>query len=333
MAIEGFDAGRRRLRCRTMFRLCVVVAGGLVMGSGCAPSHGPAVVANGDQRVGTGGVGTMRVVLLGTGTPNADPERFGPSVAIVVNDTAYLVDCGPGVVRRASAAYQRGIDALEVSRLSHVFITHLHTDHTLGLADLMFTPWVLGRASPLEAFGPVGLANMTDHLRQAYAEDVDMRINGLEPANEEGYKVNVHEIAEGVVYRDANVTVTAFAVQHGSWKHAFGYRFDTPGRSIVVSGDTRPSPSLMSAARGCDVLVHEVYSHAQFAGRSPEWQRYHASFHTSTRELAAIAEQVQPRLLILYHQLFWGASAEDLVREIGEGYSGRVVSGSDLDVY
>ncbi len=274
-----------------------------------------------------------RVVLLGTGTPNADPDRSGPALAVVVDDRAYLVDCGPGVIRRAAAAHRTGIKALAVEKLTHVFITHLHTDHTLGYPDLIFTPWVLERDVPLEAFGPPGLGDMTDHLLAAYDEDIRIRLDGLEPANANGYRVNVHEISPGLVYEDDHVRVIAFPVRHGSWPHAFGYRFETADRVVVISGDTAPSPELIEAAKGCDILVHEVYSQAGFNNRPQVWQRYHSQFHTSTTELAEIANQVQPKLLILTHQLFWGSSPENLLEEISHTYQGEVRSGNDLDVY
>lgn len=274
-----------------------------------------------------------KIVMLGTGTPNADPERSGPSVAIVVNDTPYLIDCGPGVVRRASAAHRAGVEALRVSNLKHVFITHLHTDHTLGLADLIFTPWVLDRDEPLEVYGPPGTRAMTDHLLKAYEQDIRIRIDGLEPANTVGYQVNVHEIEPGEIYTDENVIVSAFKVKHGSWQHAYGFRFRTPDRAIVISGDTTPTSILVENAEGCDVLIHEVYSQAGFERRAPEWQRYHAVFHTSTLELAQLARRIQPELLILYHQLFWGATDKELLKEIGRTYDGRVVSAKDLDIY
>src|SRR5580692_9020656 len=153
-----------------------------------------------------------QVILLGTGTPNADPERAGPAVAIVANGQPYLVDFGPGVVRRAAAAH------IKPSDLKIAFATHLHSDHTVGLADLIFTPWTLERAAPLELYGPRGLRAMAHHIEQAYREDIKIRLTGGEPSNKTGYKVNVHEIKTGVVYRDANITVTAFAVPHGEWR-------------------------------------------------------------------------------------------------------------------
>src|SRR5689334_19241062 len=274
------------------------------------------------------------LVVLGTGTPNADPDRSGPALAVVVNGTAYLVDAGPGIVRRAAAAERNGVAALAPKRLDRVFITHLHSDHTVGLPDLIFTPWVLDRSVPLSVYGPPGIKAMTDHLEQAYVEDVRVRIDGAEPANETGYKVSAHEVDTGVVYRDTNVVVRAFSVPHGDWKVAYGYRFDGGGRSIVVSGDTRASDAVVRACHGCDVLVHEVYSAEMFVRRPPAWQRYHAAAHTSTKELAALAARARPKLLVLYHQLFWGADAAVLVREIrAAGYKGAVVSARDLATY
>ncbi|MGD2217910.1 MAG: MBL fold metallo-hydrolase [Gemmatimonadales bacterium] len=274
-----------------------------------------------------------RVVLLGTGTPNAEPDRSGPALAIVVDDTPYLVDLGPGVVRRAAAAYQAGVEALDVKNLRFAFITHLHSDHTLGYADFIFTPWVLERDVAAEVYGPQGLRAMTDHLLAAYEEDIRVRLDGLEPANSDGYKVDVHEIEPGLVYEDENVRVTAFPVQHGSWRQSFGYRFDTPDRSIVISGDTRPSPAIAENCRGCDVLIHEVYSQAGFEAREPVWQRYHASSHTSSLELGRIAAEAQPGTLVLYHQLLWGSTPTELIEEIRQVYDGTVVYGKDLDVF
>jgi len=280
-----------------------------------------------------GAVGATQIVLLGTGTPNADPERSGPSIAIVVNDTPYLVDFGPGVVRRAAAAFRKGVKGLAVKNLSRAFVTHLHSDHTAGYPDLILTPWVLERKEPLVVFGPKGIKPMTEHILRAYSEDIDIRLNGGEPSNKTGFKVITHDIKPGVVYRDQNVTVKAFLVNHGSWREAYGFRFETPGRTIVISGDCGPSPSVIENCQGCDVLIHEVYSQSGFETRAPEWQRYHSRYHTSTRELAEIATRARPGLLILYHQLFWGTSEDKLLKEIREIYSGTVVSGKDLDVY
>jgi ribonuclease BN (tRNA processing enzyme) len=281
--------------------------------------------------------GRTKVVLLGTGTPNADPDRWGPAAAVVVGDRSYLVDAGVGIVRRAAAAAaQRDLPALSPKGLVRVFVTHLHSDHTLGLPDLMLSPWVLERPVPLEAYGPPGLKAMTDRLEEAYRADIDMRLYGLEPQSTRNYRAIVHEIdrSGGAVYSDDRVQVDAIPVAHGSWPEAFGYRFTTSDRTIVFSGDTTPTQAVADACHRCDVLVHEVYSAEKFKTRPAEWQTYHAAFHTSTTQLAALATRAQPGVLVLYHQLFWGATDEDLIREIrAAGYAGAVVSGKDLDVF
>lgn len=299
--------------------------------------------AGADTAAADGTVSQTRLVILGTGTPNADPDRSGPALAVVAGGRAYLVDAGPGIVRRAAAASARhGIEALAPSGLNRLFLTHLHSDHTVGLPDVIFSPWVLERPDPILIIGPPGTTYMVEHVQEAWKEDVHMRLFGLEPHdyNRDAYRSPVTETTGGPVYEDENVRVTAIPVMHGSWPHSLGYRFDTlgpdgvPARKIVISGDARPSESLVEACDGCDILVHEVYSAETFKGRPPEWQRYHADSHTSTVELADIAARARPALLVMYHQLYWGATDEDLVREIREaGYTGRVVSAADLDVY
>jgi ribonuclease Z len=273
-----------------------------------------------------------RVVLLGTGTPGADPNRSGPATAIVVNDTPYLVDAGPGIVRRAAAAVaDRGIAALDVKNLRIVFLTHLHSDHTVGLPDLMLSPWTLGRPAPLEAYGPAGLKGMAAHLLEAYRVDFETRTNpeGNQRTFPEGHGINAHEVSEGVVYKDANVTVTAFRTKHAM--ESLGYRFDTPDRSIVISGDTNPTPATIDACHGCDVLIHEVASLASLARRPPTFQAFAAKYHTTSAQLAELASKARPRLLILYH--VHAASSEEVFNEMIGRYGGHFVVGRDLDVY
>ena len=279
------------------------------------------------------GRGTQ-LVMLGTGTPYPDPSRSGPALAVVVNGTPYLVDCGPGVVRRMVEAKQRGIAGLSPQGLHTVFITHLHSDHTVGYPDVIFTPAVVGRRGSLEVYGPVGLGDMTHFLLSAWQKDMDIRLHGLEKGHADAYVVHAHELQPGVVLHDTNVTVIAFLVKHGTWDQSFGYRFDTPDRSIVVSGDTAPADSVVKACHGCDVLVHEVYPEAGLATQVPEDREYHRRFHTSTTELARIAAEAKPKKLILTHVLWWGTTPAQVVEEIHKaGYGGEVVVANDLDVF
>jgi len=278
-------------------------------------------------------MGRSKIVFLGTGTPNADPSRFGPALAIVVDGRPYLVDAGPGVVRRAAAACERGIRELNMASLNRVFITHLHSDHTAGLADLILGPWVLGRPDPLVVYGPPGIRAMTSHLLAAYAEDIRERTEGMEPLDLVEPLAAPVEITPGKVFAEEGVAVEAFRVHHGAWP-AYGYRFATPDRVIVVSGDTAPFEGIEQAYSGCDVLIHEVHSEYGLSKRAPEWRTYHRSMHTSTIELAKIAAIVRPKLLVLTHQIFHGSvSEDDLVAEVRAHYEGRVVSAHDLDVF
>ena len=220
--------------------------------------------------------------------------------------------------------------------LKTVFLTHLHSDHTIGLPDLIFTPWIMHRTAPLAVYGPAGTAAMTTHILATWNADNDIRIDGLERGNTTGNKVNAHEILPGVEYQDSNVKVTAFYVKHGSWKQAFGYRFDTPDRSIVISGDESPSESIIENCHGCDVMIHEAYTQRGYDESPADWQKYSKSFHTTTYELAELATKARPKMVILYHQMYFGGPKDTkagMLAEIRSRYKGKVVSAHDLDVY
>jgi ribonuclease Z len=267
-----------------------------------------------------------RLILLGTGTPNPDPDRMGPALAIVSGDRAYLVDCGPGVVRRAAQA------GIQMRQLTRVFITHLHSDHTVGYPDLILTPPNAGREEPLEAYGPPGLNAMTGHILKAFGEDLAIRLHGTQPHTARAFEAHAHEIRPGEIYRDGTIRIVAFRVPHGAWKYAYGYRFEARDKVIVVSGDTAYSESLIAAAKGADILVHEVYSQKGWEGRTPDWRAYHAAYHTSAPDVGRVAAQVRPRKLVLYHLLPMGQTPEEILSEVRRNWSGEVVYGKDLDV-
>jgi len=282
------------------------------------------------QQSSPGGHDSTVVVLLGTGNPRPEPDASGPATAVVVGARVFLVDAGPGVERRLAAAH------LPIEGVTALFITHLHSDHTLGLPDLIFTSWVMGRTQPLPAYGPHGLQKMTDHLVAAWAEDIEVRTNGLEKRTPGGYRVDVHVIRPGTVYDSGGVRVTAFLVEHGTWREAYGYRIDAPGRSVVVSGDTKPSENLVRTAAGADVLVHEVYPEPRTAPNPTEsatWPTYMRDFHTSDVELGQLAARIRPKLLILTHIIRRGATDEQLLANVRKSFSGSAVVGHDLDRY
>ena len=277
-----------------------------------------------------------KVVLLGTGTPNPDPEHLGGSVAVIVGTTPYIIDFGPGLVRQAakmSPRYGGEFEALLTPNLKTAFLTHLHSDHTVGFPDFLLTPWVMGRNEPVELYGPEGTKNLADHILKAYEADINYRIYGLEPANNQGWRVNTHEFfADGEIYRDSLVKVEAFKVEHGTWPNAFGYRFTTADKVIVISGDTRPCENIEKYAQNADILIHEVYSFAGWQNKDDFWKKYHAANHTSTYELAELAAKTKPGKVVLYHLLFWGFTEKDLVDEIKTKYQGEVIVGRDLMV-
>lgn len=311
----------------------------LLVGCGAA---GNEVAGGAENRVvseqapaqGLSQTGRTQIVLLGTGTPGAEPDRSGPATAIVVDDTPYIVDFGPGIVRRTSAAFMKGISGLRVQNLRIAFLTHLHSDHTVGYPDLILTPWVLGRRDPLLVFGPPGLAAMSRSILEAYQADIRVRVEGAEMLDPRGVQVVPTEIESGVVYEDELVSVEAFAVPHGTWEHAFGYKFITVDRTIVISGDTGPFDGFVEIARDADVLIHEAYGSSGFIQRRSETRRYHGTFHTSATKVGEIASQADVGMVILYHQLHLaGDSPEQMVEEVRRQYDGPVIYGRDLGVY
>jgi ribonuclease BN (tRNA processing enzyme) len=284
-----------------------------------------------------------RVVMLGTGTPIADPDRFGPSVVVLVDSTPYLFDIGVGVVRRWAGALRNNAAPLGPTALRTAFVTHLHSDHTLGLAELIFTPWTLAQGPaglpgpsadirplrPLHVYGPPGLEAMTTHLLAAYAEDIAERTGaGGDLEGVPAPVVRAHEIAPGVVYRDSLVTVTAFVVHHGTWKYAFGYRIQTPDKVIVLSGDAGPPSTIAEQCQGCDLLLHEGGSIL-----AAEASEYFRRFHTTPEALAEIARAAHPKLLVLYHQRPPTPAVERAYAKLRELYSGPFVVARDLDVF
>ena len=299
--------------------LCLALAIGAIPSSSSSPDSPPSQVS-----------ARTRVVVLGSGNPVADPDRAGPAVVVLVDDTPYLFDVGVGVMRRWGAVTRMGIADLDIGSLRRAFVTHLHSDHTLGYSDLIFTSWTLsGRTEPLEVYGPSGLQSMTDHLLAAYVEDVAARTgDGGGRVGAAGPTVRVHEIEPGVVYQDGLVEVTAFAVPHGTWRYAFGYRIETPDKVVVLSGDTGPTNVVAEHCSGCDLLFYE----GGFFTDSSASDYFH-QFHSTAEEVARAARLAEPKMLVLYHQRPGGPQTEAALAVLRSEYPGPFVVAKDLDVF
>ena len=284
-----------------------------------------------------------QVVLLGTGNPPADPDRSSRAAGIVADDTAYLVDFGAGVVRRAkAAAVDRGIAALEPVKLRVVFVTHLHSDHTVGYPDFILTPWVLGRRVPLEVYRPAGIKG-NDRARSRSVQEPTSRrgprtvvctqwvrfqraIRSTRTKSDPAWCTRMPTSPSLLLRRSMQWRATAIGSTRGD-------------RSIVISGDTNPTQATIDACQGCDVLIHEVLT-LDWLARRPDFRDYASQFHTTTAQLTKLATQAKPRLLILYHASLSFRPAVDaertplavLLTEMS-GYGGHVVVGRDLDVY
>ena len=194
-------------------------------------------------------IASTKLFILGTGTPNPNPERMGSSYLVLANDEPYLFDYGTGVVRRIasfSPSWGGEYQALEVENLKYAFLTHIHSDHTLGLADLIITPWIMGRSEPLKIFGPKGAKYMHTNIIKAYQPDIDYRIYGTQPQNSTGYKVIFNELKDKFVYQDENIKVTAFSNDHGDLQESYGFLIETTDKKILISGDTTMSKNLIS---------------------------------------------------------------------------------------
>lgn len=278
-----------------------------------------------------------KVVMLGSGTPIPLLERGGPALAVVVNEHPYLIDAGEGSWRASQAAtprYGGKIPGLAEKNLDRLFLTHHHIDHVSNLAAIIYLPWYLGADRQLDIYGPRNTTRMVSTILDAYQYTIDVgETSGMKyeaPIIAQGHDI----LKSGPVYKDENVTVEAFKVLHGNMPNSFAYKFTTPDRVVVVSGDKRPTEGFAEWAKGADILVHEVYTIAGLEKAPARVPKISATYHTSTRELADIANIVRPKLLVLYHVMNHSGRPNGPVEEIAAaGYKGRVILAEDQDIY
>lgn len=265
------------------------------------------------------------VLLLGTGYPRPDAQHAGPSAVVIAGDKWFVVDAGRGTTMRIA-----GTD-LKYANMKGVFLTHLHSDHTAGLPDLFDTSWQFGRKTvPLELYGPPGTKKLSDAMLQFFAEDIHYRRDLLEKHPAAGATVRTHIVREGVVYDDGEVKITAFDVDHKPVPYCFGYRFEAGGKTVVISGDTRPTENLVKFAKDADVLVLEAYLPEHFDRvDTPAVAARLKSYHTSAEEAGQLAERAGVKTLVLTHLI--PANAADTFRErAARAFHGEVIVGSDL---
>ena len=275
------------------------------------------------------------MILLGTGGgPRPRRTRSAPAQVVVVDGSAYVVDCGDGVARQLVLA------GVPLSSLRHVFVTHQHSDHNADYGNLLLLAWTAGLRTRVDTWGPPPLAKMTELFFEMNEYDIATRTADearvpLKPL------VEVHEVSEGgQLFEDANVRVTAAVVDHPPVVPSFAYRIDAPDRSIVVSGDTRVSDNLIALARGADVLVQEVYYDEAAVDRlvagvanAARLKESVMSHHTSAQDAGRVARDAGVKTLVLSH--FVPAEDETLtdemwVRAARTHFDGEVVLGKDL---
>lgn len=280
--------------------------------------------------IGAAPAGRNRVVLLGTkGGPTPTPLRAEPATLIELGGQAWVVDCGNGVANQLTKA------GVPLDRLARIFVTHNHSDHVADVGNLIEIAWSSGLKTPVTVHGPPPIRQIVRDQLAALSYDVAARIReeGRTPLDP---LVSVDErAAPGLVVRDRGTKVTSALVDHETVAPAFAYRFDMPGRSIVISGDTRYSDNLVALAKGADLLIHEaIYGPAipRMAGENaPALADHLRRSHTLAEQAGLVAARAGVKKLVLSH-LVPGAGVSDAmwIAAVRRNFAGPVVIGRDL---
>jgi ribonuclease Z len=284
----------------------------------------------------------MKIVLLGTGTPRAYPDRAKAGVVVLAADKAFLVDCGGATVDQLIKA------GVMPQRISDVFFTHHHSDHNSGFFDVFISSWRThvipervfeGRSVPMNVYGPTGTEVIIGKMRDSFDFDVNLRVNYNRSADQ-GANIHYFESNEGVIYDKNGIKITAFEVDHRPVYPAIAYKFEYNGKSVVISGDTIPVANMVKYSRGVDLLVHESYNKAwldALIAKFPEQEvglSNPAKYHTTTLQAAQIAQEAEVAHLVLTHHIPAPAPNEeaenDYIAGMREIYSGPITMGRDL---
>jgi ribonuclease Z len=278
-----------------------------------------------EPRTGRTEAKQIRVVLLGTaGGPPVRIGHAGISTLVEAGGKRFLFDAGRGLMQQLAQA------GIPMDGVTKVFLTHLHSDHIVDLPDLYLTSWpgASGRKVPLEIWGPDGTLEMMRNLERAFAFDIHVRRDVDEKLSPEGIKFKATDVREGTVYEQDGVKITAFLVDHGPVKPAFGYRLDYGGHSVVLSGDTCPSENLIKFSQGVDLLVHEAVDPDVVRRQAPSEQLFHAivGHHTTPEQAAEVFNRTKPRLAVFSHS----PGTQSILEKTRAAYAGRVEMGEDL---
>ncbi|MEM7327469.1 MAG: MBL fold metallo-hydrolase [Pseudomonadota bacterium] len=270
------------------------------------------------------------VTVLGSGTPAPSATQFGPSILVQAANQNLIFDCGRGCTARLAQ-----VDPKLIGKVDRLFISHLHSDHIVGIPDLWLNGWTQGRLQPLKVFGPTGSRDMMQHFRRAFEFDIDIRFSHNAPGSLEGLVDDILELSEtGVIYEQDGLEVTAFLVDHSVIKPAWGFRVDYNGRSVMISGDTRPTENLYRYGKNADLILQEVmspalieYLNTLFSEKQAAWI---VATHTTAEQAADIFAQSEPGLAVYYHTRNDGQFAQSLIEKTREGYSGPLAISHDL---
>lgn len=273
----------------------------------------------------------LKITLLGTGTPVPNANAFGTSTLIEAGDQRILLDCGRGAVIRLA---QAGLAAGAVDR---VFLSHYHSDHYIGLFDLMMTGAIpqgfAGRQGPLHVHGPVGLEPIAQGAWIAATPDRDIRVADGE-MDPDRQRIVPHIYSEGVVHDAGGLRIIAIEVDHGEYiRPAYAFRVEYGGRVFVHSHDTRYNENLIRQAQGADVLVHEVAAARAETLRDQPAVAVAINHHATPTDVGKVFAQVRPKLAMLTHLVFLPPapmSIEEVMEELGACYDGPVVVAEDL---
>ncbi|MDP6705638.1 MAG: MBL fold metallo-hydrolase [Alphaproteobacteria bacterium] len=270
----------------------------------------------------------MEMILLGTGCPVVNLERYGPATLVRHGESSVLVDCGSGVTQRLLEA---GTPGREIDGL---LLTHLHSDHIVDLFQLVISSWHQGRPRPQRVFGPPGTKRYVDGLMKLWRPELEQRIAHEMRSSTAALEVEVTEFGDGWTTAFGDLDVEAVEVDHKPVEHAYGFVFRAAGNSLVISGDTRPCEALARAARGVDLLLHEVFIHGEMAemveGRTVEGIERVASYHTVSTEVGKLADEAGVGCLVLTHFVPPHCDREALLDEVRQDFAGPLVVGEDL---